>query len=116
MAAMSTLRNLSNVPANLIPLTNSLDCLATLMRLSQPRSGRKQGGGEEEYIETSNEDLTEKEQMMQYYACDFIATILLRGRPGPKETAAGVAKEHHGNGESRLFETPSVLTLCRLKK
>jgi hypothetical protein len=56
LAAISALKNLCDEPANLIPLTNTPECIATLMHLAH---GREDG-------------VTE---MMQYCACDALATL-----------------------------------------
>jgi hypothetical protein len=56
LAAISTLRSLTNEPANLIPIVNSSDCVSTLMHLAYA----KQSG------------IT---QIMQYHACDALAHL-----------------------------------------
>ena len=55
LAAVTTLKNLADEPANLIPMTNTPDCFATLMQVAN-------GGNE----------ITE---MMQFQACDALATL-----------------------------------------
>jgi hypothetical protein len=56
LAAVSALKNLCDEPANLIPLTNTHDCISTLMQLAH--------GNEEGVSETT-----------QYRACDGLATL-----------------------------------------
>ena len=56
LSAISALKNLCDEPANLIPLTNTPACVATLMHLAH---GKEEG-------------VTE---MMQYRACDALATL-----------------------------------------
>ena len=56
LAAISALKNLCDEPANLIPLTNTPECISTLMHLAH--------GKEEGVTET-----------MQYRACDALATL-----------------------------------------
>ena len=56
LAAICAIKNLCDEPANLIPLTNTPDCIATLMHLAH---GMEEG-------------ITE---MMQYRACDALATL-----------------------------------------
>lgn len=56
LSAISAIKNLCDEPANLIPLTNTPECIATLMHLAH---GREEG-------------VTE---MMQYQACDALATL-----------------------------------------
>jgi len=56
LAAISALKNLCDEPANLIPLTNTPECIATLMHLAH---GKETG-------------VTE---LMQYRACDALATL-----------------------------------------
>jgi hypothetical protein len=56
LAAVSALKNLTDEPANLIPLTNTPECFATLMQIAHGK----------------DEHMTE---MMQYLACDAIATL-----------------------------------------
>jgi hypothetical protein len=56
LAAISTLKNLTDEPANLIPLTNTPACVATLMHLAH---GKEMG-------------VTE---LMQYRACDALASL-----------------------------------------
>ena len=77
LAAVSTLKNLADEPTNLIPMTNTPECFATLMKVAHGQDG----------------DTTE---MMQYLACDALATLShwLRkiastetSLPGPKKSA-----------------------------
>lgn len=56
LAAIAAIKNLCDEPANLIPLTNTPECIATLMHVAH---GREDG-------------VTE---MMQYRACDALATL-----------------------------------------
>ena len=56
LAAISAIKNLCDEPANLIPMTNTPDCIATLMHLAH---GMEEG-------------ITE---IMQYRACDALATL-----------------------------------------
>lgn len=56
LAAINTLKNLTDEPANLVPMTNAPDCLATFMKIAH-------GQGE---------GITE---LMQYRACDGLATL-----------------------------------------
>jgi hypothetical protein len=56
LSAISALKNLCDEPANLIPLTNTPECISTLMHLAH---GKEQG-------------VTET---MQYRACDALATL-----------------------------------------
>lgn len=56
LAAISGLKNLTDEPANLIPMTNTPECFATLMQIAH--------GGDEGITE-----------MMQYLACDGLATL-----------------------------------------
>lgn len=56
LAAITALKNLCDEPANLIPMTNTPDCIATLMHLAH---GMEEG-------------ITE---LMQYRACDGLATL-----------------------------------------
>jgi hypothetical protein len=56
LVAVSALKNLCDEPANLIPLTNTRDCISTLMQLAH--------GNEEEVSDTT-----------QYRACDGLATL-----------------------------------------
>ena len=56
LAALSALKNLTDEPANLIPMSNTTDCIATLMHLAH---GRQEG----------------VTPMMQYRACDALATL-----------------------------------------
>lgn len=55
LAAISALKNLTDEPANLIPMSNTPECFATIMQLAH--------GGDETVTE-----------MMQYLACDALAT------------------------------------------
>ena len=57
LATISTLKNLCDEPANLIPMTNTADCVSTLMQLAD--------GG----------DATGNSSMIQYRACDALATL-----------------------------------------
>jgi hypothetical protein len=56
LAAVSALKNLCDEPANLIPLTNTRDCISTMMQLAH--------GNEEGVSDTT-----------QYRACDGLATL-----------------------------------------
>ena len=61
MAAISTLKNLCDEPANLIPMTNTNGCVSTLMYFAHA-AGREKS------------DLVVTE-LMQYRACDALATL-----------------------------------------
>jgi hypothetical protein len=56
LAAVSALKNLCDEPANLIPLTNTRDCISTMMQLAH---------GNEEGVSDNT----------QYRACDALATL-----------------------------------------
>ena len=56
LAAIHALKNLTDEPANLIPMTNTPECFATLMQIAH----------------ASDESVTE---MMQYLGCDALATL-----------------------------------------
>jgi hypothetical protein len=56
LAALYTLKNLTDEPANLIPMTNTPECFATLMQIAH----------------ASDDSVTE---MMQYIGCDALATL-----------------------------------------
>ena len=56
LAAVCTLKNLSDEPSNLIPMTNTPECFATLMQIA--------------HGEDSNTT-----EMMQFQACDALATL-----------------------------------------
>lgn len=56
LAALSAIKNLTDEPANLIPMSNTTDCIATLMHLAH---GRQEG----------------VTPLMQYRACDALATL-----------------------------------------
>jgi len=56
LAALHTLKNLTDEPANLIPMTNTPECFATLIQVAH----------------TSDDTITE---MMQYIGCDALATL-----------------------------------------
>ena len=56
LASICTLKNLTDEPANLIPLSNTAECIATLMQIAH---------GQEEGVT----------EMMQFRACDALATI-----------------------------------------
>ena len=56
LAAISALKNLTDDPANLIPMTNTPECFATLMQIAH---GHDKNVSEE----------------MQYLACDALATL-----------------------------------------
>lgn len=59
LAAISTLKNLCDEPANLIPMTNTTGCVSTLMHFAHAAT-------------TDDPPVTE---MMQYRACDALATL-----------------------------------------
>ena len=59
LAAISTLKNLCDEPANLIPMTNTTGCVATLMHFAHAAP-------------TNEPRVTE---LMQYRACDALATL-----------------------------------------
>lgn len=56
LAAIHALKNLTDEPANLIPMTNTPECFATLMQIAHASDGT----------------VTE---MMQYLGCDALATL-----------------------------------------
>lgn len=56
LAALHTLKNLTDEPANLIPMTNTPECFATLMHVAH----------------AGDNNTTE---MMQYLGCDALATL-----------------------------------------
>jgi hypothetical protein len=56
LAAIHALKNLTDEPANLIPMTNTPECFATLMQIAH----------------ANDESVTE---MMQYLGCDALATL-----------------------------------------
>jgi hypothetical protein len=56
LAAMSTLKNLTDEPANLITMSNTSECFATLMQIAHGQS----------------DDVDEQ---MQFLACDALATL-----------------------------------------
>jgi hypothetical protein len=56
LAAIHALKNLTDEPGNLIPMTNTPECFATLMQIAH----------------ASDDSVTE---MMQYLACDALATL-----------------------------------------
>lgn len=56
LAAIHALKNLTDEPANLIPMTNTPECFATLMQIAH----------------ASDESVSE---MMQYLGCDALATL-----------------------------------------
>lgn len=56
LSALHALKNLTDEPANLIPMTNTPECFATLMHVAH----------------ASDESVTE---MMQYLGCDALATL-----------------------------------------
>jgi len=56
LAAVSTLKNLADEPTNLIPMTNTPDCFATLMQVAHGQDGNTT-------------------EMMQFLACDALATL-----------------------------------------
>lgn len=56
LAAVSTLKNLADEPTNLIPMTNTPDCFATLMQVAHGQDGNTT-------------------EMMQFLACDALATM-----------------------------------------
>lgn len=56
LASICALKNLTDEPANLIPLSNTAECIATLMQIAH---------GQEEGVT----------EMMQFRACDALATI-----------------------------------------
>ncbi len=56
LSAIHALKNLTDEPANLIPMTNTSECLATLMQIAHAQ----------------DDSVTE---MMQYLGCDALATL-----------------------------------------
>lgn len=56
LAALHTLKNLTDEPANLIPMTNTPECFATLMQVAH----------------AGDDSITE---LMQYLGCDALATL-----------------------------------------
>ena len=90
LAAVSTLKNLCDEPANLIPLTNTTGCVTTLMQLAHspaqgviPSSSPAvaaliQIGGNAPLPPTAAETQPSSRviaEMMQYRACDALATL-----------------------------------------
>lgn len=56
LAAVSALKNLADEPTNLIPMTNTPECLATLMQVAHGQDSNTT-------------------EMMQFLACDALATL-----------------------------------------
>lgn len=56
LAAVSTLKNLADEPTNLIPMTNTSECFATLMQVAHGQDGNTT-------------------ETMQFLACDALATL-----------------------------------------
>lgn len=88
VAAISALKNLTDEPANLIPMTNTPECFATLMQIAH--------GGDEGISE-----------MMQYLACDALATLSHWLR---KIATSGHAMDQPNKKMTELF-VPSLKTV-----
>jgi hypothetical protein len=88
LSAVSAIKNLCDEPANLIPLTNTPECIATLMHLAH---GREDG-------------VTE---VMQYRACDALATLSHWLR---KIATSGKALDslHRGEAPDKELFVPSL--------
>ena len=71
LSATSALRNLSDEPANAIPFTNAKDCLLSLIKVANMDRMMALTSKRNKAKRT----LSTKEEMMQFYACDAIATI-----------------------------------------
>lgn len=65
LAAISTLKNLCDEPANLIPMTNTTGCVSTLMYFAHA-AGRAEKQSDRRLVVT---------ELMQYRACDALATL-----------------------------------------
>jgi len=85
LAALHTLKNLTDEPANLIPMTNTPECFATLMQVAH----------------ASDESVTE---MMQYIACDALATLSHWFRSiATSGQRIGTAKRNDERAKDELF-------------
>lgn len=84
LAAVSTLKNLCDEPANLIPLTNTTGCVTTLMQLAHSPANAVLPGTVA--LTTPVADNTQSQpvtqqtsraitELMQYRACDALATL-----------------------------------------
>ena len=71
LSALHTLKNLSDDPFNLVTMTNTPGCTATLLALANNDSSSSDGQ------EENDKDKQNKEQkdMAQYLACDTLATL-----------------------------------------
>ncbi|KAG7368941.1 hypothetical protein IV203_031684 [Nitzschia inconspicua] len=85
LAALHTLKNLTDEPANLIPMTNTPECFATLMQVAH----------------ASDESVTET---MQYIGCDALATLSHWFRSiATSGQRIGTAKRNSERGKDELF-------------
>ena len=82
LAAVSTLKNLCDEPANLIPMTNTTGCVSTLMHFAHNGGwngntvGSGGGGENKEELDDGNDDSGgHVTAVMQYRACDALATL-----------------------------------------
>jgi hypothetical protein len=99
LAAISTLKNLCDEPANLIPMTNTPGCVSTLMHFAH--------GGVN--------DATERPvtEMMQYRACDALATLSHWLR---KISTSGYALETPARGSGRTNQIKGTLFVPSLRE
>jgi hypothetical protein len=80
LAAVSTLKNLCDEPANLIPLTNTPGCVTTLMHLAHaatpfPRSTAANDDNPTDAFAPPPPPPLVITELMQYRACDALATL-----------------------------------------
>lgn len=88
LAAICSLKNLSDEPANLIPLSNTPECIATLMQIAH---------GQEDGVT----------EAMQFRACDALATISHWLRKIATNGQAMDALKHGGTKPPGMF-VPSL--------
>ena len=89
LAALHTLKNLTDEPANLIPMTNTPECFATLMQIAH----------------ASDDSVTE---VMQYIGCDALATLSHWFRSiATSGQRIGTAKRNDERAKDELF-VPSL--------
>lgn len=88
LAAICSLKNLTDEPANLIPLSNTPECIATLMQIAH---------GQEEGVT----------EIMQFRACDALATISHWLRKIATNGQAMDALKHGGTKAPGMF-VPSL--------
>jgi hypothetical protein len=85
LAALHTLKNLTDEPANLIPMTNTPECFATLMQVAH----------------ASDESVTET---MQYIGCDALATLSHWFRSiATSGQRIGTGKRNNAQARAELF-------------